>query len=319
MGNGATRLTANQITAGFSMDRSAMVNAVLKKFYFEENEASGFESLIESHALWPSFRRTIAGIRNLNHWGDRRKFLKLGKVVSGAFLFYSFAIAPLLRDMEATRRHMVEFNRLLNAYLNRMNKPRRYSVVNRGRLSYDRGAPYNPSVQPDAKWVPQYTGELAERRVVLQGITSLPYDGSFFKKMQFITDTLGATGPASLAWEFVPFSFVVDWFVDTQVWLGALDNLLQGRKKTVLGCSESTKIMTSETSSWQKGSSISGSDMALDGQPYSMSSVSSYHREPILAQPSFGWSGRFGKKQLALSLALFYQLGSELKVMKQYF
>lgn len=295
-----------------------MVQAALRRFYYEDSEANGFETLIESHKMWPSMKKAMIALRSLTGtMTNRRFFYRVGKFASGSFLFYSFAIAPLLRDMVAARDQIQDFQNKLESWLAKKNKPRRYSVTSKGTLAYDRGAPYTPSGY-NTCWQASYGGETCEKRVVLVGQTDLPFANKLLQALQFTVESLGAAGPATLAWEFVPFSFVFDWFVDTSSYLGYLDNALTGYRKKILACSESIKYGVQEETRWEPGFDAYDTPK-LDRKTFSTSTVSYYHREPISADPLIGWSGRFGKKQLALSAALCYQIVANLKNVRKHF
>lgn len=65
----------------------------------------------------------------------------------------------------------------------------------------------------------------------------LDYKPSSFDYLH-IPAALGLTNPASVAWELVPFSFVVDWFTPVGDWLSALDatlgfTFLSGTRSTI--------------------------------------------------------------------------------------
>lgn len=59
--------------------------------------------------------------------------------------------------------------------------------------------------------------------------------------------SLGITNPALLAWELVPYSFVVDWFLPLGNWLGSLDSTLG---LTFVSGYSSVKTNYYSTSSW---------------------------------------------------------------------
>jgi hypothetical protein len=116
-----------------------------------------------------------------------------------------------------------------------------------------------------------------------------------------------------LAWEKVPFSFVVDWFVDLTGLVDFLDNAIVGKNKKIDRCWKSEKyhVLIPSYKHIQGGSQFMFP--TLDGQQITLSEVRYYHREPMDPNLSIGLSGRFGKKQATLSMALFYQMIANLK------
>lgn len=65
-----------------------------------------------------------------------------------------------------------------------------------------------------------------------------------------VASTLGFSNPALLAWELVPFSFIVDWFLPIGNFLASLDT---GNGVTYLGGCYSTVRRGSDNGSWFKG------------------------------------------------------------------
>lgn len=323
VGTGVTRLTPSQISLSFPKSDQVLVNSALDKLYHSVNEASGLENLIESHALWPSFRKSALTFKKVFGTGtgklSRSKLLRLGRFVSGAYLFYSFAVAPLMRDLETTRRLAADLQRQIAKYLSRFNKPQRYSASCTCVPTYDRGEPYDPEATTwHIRWEGEYSYAIQPtRRVVIVGQTDRPMNVDLFNKADFFIEKLGAQGPASLAWEFIPFSFVLDWFVDTGALLGSWDNFLTGSRTRILAASISTVYDIRETTRWNPGQALdSYGDLSLT--PFSSSRVKYYHRESIEASPKLAINSRFGKKQLALSSALVYQMVANLKRYKAF-
>lgn len=70
-----------------------------------------------------------------------------------------------------------------------------------------------------------------------------------------IPAALGLTNPASVAWELVPFSFVVDWFAPVGDWLNALDatlgySFLSGTRSTIRRRTGQYRASPAYTHSW---------------------------------------------------------------------
>jgi hypothetical protein len=117
-------------------------------------------------------------------------------------------------------------------------------------------------------------------------------------------DKFGTSGPASLAWELVPFSFVLDWFVDLRGVFNLLDNALTGNRKKVVDVSFSQKFDLTLREIFHPASPYASGQ---DGTTTATHRVRYYHRE-IPTVSLIGLSGRFGKKQALLTLSLLHQL-----------
>jgi hypothetical protein len=112
----------------------------------------------------------------------------------------------------------------------------------------------------------------------------------------------GVTGPASFAWEVIPFSFVVDWFLDLRSITNSLDNLLTGSQKKIVDICLSDKIRFTDVATLQ-----SGYNPSTQGNEMGRVVNSVYTRNPVTSYNKVGLAGRFGKKQASLTAALLYQ------------
>jgi hypothetical protein len=123
--------------------------------------------------------------------------------------------------------------------------------------------------------------------------------------LDYLMTRLGSAGPVSLGWELIPFSFVLDWFVDLRSICDNLDNLLTGYRKNITG------VCISESFEYTAVSELrsSMSSYAPDNPRLLLAStdISYYRRDPVLNYNKVGLSGRFGKRQLGLSAALLNQ------------
>lgn len=146
------------------------------------------------------------------------------------------------------------------------------------------------------------------RIVTLKGIRKHRYSTSAFAVADDLMRRFGVTGPASFVWERIPFSFVVDWFVDLRGVLNSIDNLVTGSSKYV------QDACISEKYSWGMGCKVnnlyttSQCIVPANGQIVCGTSFQYYTRKPIVATSKVVGSGRFGKKQFALMGALLHQL-----------
>lgn len=96
---------------------------------------------------------------------------------------------------------------------------------------------------------------------------------------------LGITNPVNLAWELVPYSFVIDWFVPIGDYLASLDRFLG--KEFISGCISKTI----ETDSYTRLSSLSSSvytweTFLVGARPVSRYRVRFHNRAPYSSFPS---------------------------------
>jgi hypothetical protein len=229
--------------------------------------------------------------------GFRPSLSKAASVVSGNYLAYSFGIAPLLSDMKKVEKASVDFVDKVRSASNRAGQP----TVSR-HISYGQGT------VPIQSLTDHYLKGSAKsvRTVSVLGVNSVAFNSQKLRMVDHVMKRWGFPGPATMTWERIPFSFVVDWFLDTSVLMGSLDNLLTGgtRKVRSMMCTTET-LYTSEmihyvpsypNSSVSDGTAVAGLNSRV------------YDREILSGTPPLvSWKGRFGKKQLALTSALLYQ------------
>lgn len=141
-------------------------------------------------------------------------------------------------------------------------------------------------------------------------MNSLKYNSSLFQTAQYLIDTLITTGPATLAWELTPFSFVSDWFFESSAVFDKLDQSLTGDYKKI------TDIWMTDLWELQlvpKKIKAQACIFPIDSEDMCSYTVRRYHRKPITNDLSITSSGRFGKKQAALSASLLHQIVASLR------
>lgn len=308
------------ITLSFPRSVDELYRAASHKF-FNMNEVDNLQTLLDNpaglltslYSLNARFRRAFGRTKRPDFNREMRQY---GLFLSGGYLYYSFVIAPLFRDLQ----RMVDICRNLNADILRWKKehgkPVRYSASCRGSLSLNL-----PSSSP---WIPVSGGGsrlllplVAEdypptRRVVIHGKHNLPYKSETFKRFQYFIDRFGAPGPATLAWELIPFTFVVDWFFDLAGVLDNIDNALTGMRHEIIDRCWSERFSVTVNNKLIVADGYTRSS-PHDNQIVSTNKITYYHREPLEHASLAGLSGRFGKKQLGLAVALLYQIVANLK------
>lgn len=306
-------LKANLLTWGeipgvtFSWARSDD-RAVVQRLYDRARKpvVEGLLNIVESPELPSAIESFTRNVPKATEYWDlksawksaKRDLGRASKRIANRYLAYSFGIAPLIADVNKLWSFMdtirVDYEKYARGAVKRMH-------------SIHMGA-YNFSMS--ASGVKTYQGFCTmwpTTRYVLAYRERVPYDTDFFRKLDYGLSRFGAAGPASFAWERVPFSFVVDWFVDSASLLQSLDEGLARDPIETLSLTKSHKmecttevfrtIQRTDTSSVVYGPAKQGSV-----------THTVYERMPLGRVNYIDTSVRFGKRQAATSVALLRQL-----------
>jgi len=295
-----------------------------KDRFYNANDVDNILNAVEA----PDF---ISGLKSLHDKvnvpvvsSTKAKILLKGrkavKFISGGFLYYSFGIAPLIADIKKMASATKTYSRRMQKALDNAGKVE--SLHSRcggkftGFLTPENGLPlpagYGVLGDGVSHWHAQVQPMLVPLKVVtIRGIRTHKYTSPLFQKLDYLATRFGSIGPASFAWEKIPYSFVVDWFVDTSDVFNKLDNFLTGSRKNIVDASISEKWgCAAGAVKHGRGSTYS----SFDGTQTAVNELAYYHRKPIDPNFSVGFSGRFGKRQLALSAALLGQKAANLKL-----
>jgi len=239
-----------------------------------------------------------------------------GGVVGGSWLYYVFGIAPGLKDLKATDQFVQNFKNGFERYMRNLRK--RYVIHVKSYGNFDSlhslpthvGPIGNSSYELGAKIMPTM---IPTRIVTVAGKRFHKYYNDYFNRWQYVLDKLGSNGPLSMAWEKLPFSFVVDWFVDLHAVMNFADAALtSGQSEHIddVGWSEKWSCIVPAYRN-QYSTYIT----SQDGQVVAQNEFQYYHREAVdLKQFQLvGLSGKFGKRQAATAAALLHQIVANLK------
>lgn len=257
----------------------------------------GLLNLVESPEI-PSALKSMVNHRDLyisKLDSYRSAVKKLSKAAANKYLAYSFGIAPLISDTQKIMSYLDKVKRDYERYRNR--EIRRVSITASGAFSFDNSPSSNRTYQgyatlwPTTRWVLTYR-------------ETNPYTTDFIGKLDFLLRRFGSAGPASFAWERIPFSFVLDWFIDTSSVIDYLDGKLQTDRIETLSLTRSNKAkITSDV--FQTIRSFQGN--VIFDQKLGSVSHSLYERFALAKSTYVDLDARFGKKQAALSVALLRQ------------
>jgi hypothetical protein len=260
--------------------------------------------LIEGNEVWPSITSLIGSLRLL----DARKWVELRKVIktaSGGFLAWKFGVKPILQDIMAVQRSLPTLKQAINSHIKR--KPHRYSAKAEQVASISL-SPYGSyySIGGVNCLSDTWQGLVQDAPTVRYVLVVKPrasYTQDFFAKLDFALSRF-ATSPASLAWELVPYSFVVDWFVDIRGALLALDRVVNSVPYEIVAYTRSYSYTLSTQSFLDISSPCGGAVASLKGsyeyKLYERSDASFPGILPFMKP-------HFGKSQAAISAALISQ------------
>ncbi len=280
------------------------------------NKVQGLVNVLESHDTVSMCKDMLGIIERLRSVSG---IWKIVKDLPNLYLGYSFGIAPLIADMKSVTRDIQKWPTTLK----RLRDQRQYVVARKscgGSLSLHsslsslgRSSQSDPC---DGSW---WHGSLAasippKRTVTVQVDNSLEMPQGSFKAADAALRRYFANGLASTVWEMVPFSFVVDWFVNTSALMGELDNILAFRDGSVhdswvTETYEGYLPMVHHRRDNQQGFQYPD----YHGVTIGSLKWNHYSRQPYSSDIPISWAGRFGKKQASYSLALLYQSVAKLK------
>jgi len=303
-------LDLNNLITSYPKSINQLKAEAMHKF-MSSNEVDTLLNVIEAPQLVSSAHSMRDEMRRQMRY---RKGFNITPFVSSGFLAYSFGIAPLIADINKINAAAAQFKRDIDTYQRSLNKSYRVSAVSTGTFSTSISAPgYSPNSGNDdsSYWHVGVNPTIPPTlRVGLVGKRNAIFNTQAFNKLDYVLKRFIATGPVSLAVERVPFSFVLEWFVNLSGLVDALDNTLTGSNKNIEAIWSSEKwaalvpVFKHKYNRWT---------CSLDGEQTALNEISYYHRESISPDPTIALSGRFGKKQAFLTGALLHQLVSDLR------
>lgn len=264
--------------------------------------------------------KALEMIRKFRRPGTRIR--KGASFISGGFLYYAFGIAPLISDLRklsaATFTYSKRLKQASASAGTAVSVHRQCTGTFTNTLVGTRGTPlpagYGASGDGTSVFHASVQPMLVPKKIcTIRGVRNHKYFSPYFQELDFLAARFGSIGPASFAWERIPFSFVFDWFVDASDVFNRLDNALTGSRKMIKDACLSEK--------WQCNAGavkhpVGTSDhSSFDGVQTASNELSYYHRKPISVNNiTVARSGRFGKWQIAELAALLGQMTAKLKL-----
>lgn len=279
--------------------------------------ADSYDSMVDSldlgvatKVLLPNFLVDIVSMkRSLEAFG---KAFRHGMPKSGfngrvlnpagvAWLFYNYGIKPFVKDLQDI--HKTLWGASAKAALMRSMKGKRQR--RKIRLSIPCEITFLPSYWPyyttfglSSDWSEVETETKTSATLFADYTPTVNVDVSSFDILQ---RQLGLQSPGSVLWEALPFSFVVDWFINTQNAVRSFDSKMITFPATFGPCGVQIKGNRTITMPLHYSHPVVGSFSSEI-----VFALSFFIRSPGLPGPSDGsaLSGRFGARQASYAAAL---------------
>lgn len=261
-------------------------------------------NVIEAGQIVPSIRSLALSLPNMaKNWRSLRKVIR---TASGGYLAWKFGVSPILSDVMSIVRYMPRIKDAVKRH-ERGQKSRFSRVIPMDVkiTSSPYAAGYNYiNGYPSYKWGwSGFAHKAPEIRYVLVVKPRSANGSALSKSIDFVTSRFSSS-PASLAWELVPFSFVVDWFVDLRTALSRADAFIGYHPYEIYSFTKSVSYEL-ETQAWLTGHSPCNGSTILD--IVSKHRYKYYERSLVGSSPLATVNPRFGKSQAAISVALISQ------------
>jgi len=309
------RILHSDLLPSYPKTISQLKTEAMHKFH-KFNEVDTLLNLVESPQLVSSANSLTRLMREARRaTSNRGRASALSKAASSGFLAWSFGLAPLISDVQKINAAVRQIKADMDRHIRDYNRRYVVTVKSLGTIAMvttPTGYSSNPNLNNSSFWHVGINPLVPPMRLVgVKGRRNVEYSSDGFKRLDYVIRRFIATGPASLAWERIPFSFMLDWFVNLSGVVDALDNALTGNSRNIETVWMSEKWNTLVPVYKHK---YVGWTSTQDGEQTAHNELSYYHREAISADPSISLSGRFGKKQVALTAALLHQLVANLRV-----
>jgi hypothetical protein len=267
-------------------------------------------NLVQANQAWPSVTELALCLPNLKkHWKELSKVVKFA---SNGLLAWKFGVSPIISDITNTHRYLAKMRDDLKRHGEQ--DLFRYSSKQEFQASYSQADYVDLNATGADLIVRHYEGDALiapTARVVLIVKPSVKYHTDFFKKLDGLMSRF-TTSPASFAWEIVPFSFVVDWFVDLRGVLDSIDKLVGFNPYEVVSMTKSYTYDLREVGMTTFRSPCGGHGV-ITQTPKSSVRHRHYERNLVSGEDYPSWRPRFGKSQAAISAALIGQQLSRIR------
>lgn len=286
-----------------NINEVAMKNDVLEKA--KRLKADILLDLVEGNQVMPAFRGLAECIPEMaRNWKSIRKVIT---TASSGYLAWKFGVKPLVSDIQALMRSVPKLGSEVEAL---GNNRLRFSKFASGLVSpvttLDVVYAYNNINLYERQWTMNLRKPPVIRYVLVVE-PNVEYTLKAFKALDYTLRRF-TTSPASLLWEKIPYSFVVDWFVDVRGVLRGLDDALGVSPYKIIAFTKSKSYRVETAGNWVFRSPCVVGAPALNRIDIGSCEYSHYERSvvsPGANAPT--WKPRFGKNQAGITAALIGQ------------
>jgi hypothetical protein len=288
-------------------------------------------NIVEANQIWPSITTLVLSVSRLGKIVRKNTILRsvnvgsniphivgtsaplwnrvrpLLRTSSSTYLAWKFGISPIISDFESILKYLPKLKADVKRHID--NEASRFSSIAEGMASCDTTETL-PAVMNGytvSQWGIQGRVLLAPsvRYVLVVKPHVTKYHSAFFGGLDALISRF-ATSPARLAWEKVPFSFVVDWLFDLKEVLDTLDRIVGFSPYHIVSFTRSFTYKLATDISIIRKSPCDGH--VLFSSTLGTAEFSHYERSLVAADGfSVRWQPRFGKNQAAISAALIAQ------------
>jgi len=291
-------------------DERVVINDLLEKA--KGLKADILLNAIEAHQVVPSIE-SLADSLPLMKKNWKRIRTVLGKA-SGGYLAWKFGISPILSDMENIYKFLPKMANDLGKHARAV--PIRISKKFLHDFSFDKTSLFDYASNGVAGRERYLQGliEIAPTtRFVLVVKPNVSYSSPVFTALDYAMRRF-ATSPASLAWEKVPFSFVVDWLVDVRGVLNKIDSTIGVTPYEIVSFTKSHNyVLNSEMFMRLKDAST---NLVIHDKKVASVVYKHYERSLVSQSTSVVWKPRVGKSQVGIAAALLTQALTKLRVLR---
>jgi hypothetical protein len=320
--DGANYPDFRNVIPSYSVTDSALIRRAVHNF-MNDNQVDNLTNILQGAQTVDLFRSVRDNLKNLVWHGPGaflkkrngallRTLLRKHKGLSSGYLAYQYGIVPLVSDLKKMATAMLDIKSQVESAVKRPSLRSYYATANGTINPNNDGLVYygDPQGVDGSYFHFQAQAQECRKIATVRGRNQIQYSSQAFSKLDYLGRRFLSAGPASALWELIPYSFVVDWFAETSSVLEYLDNVLTGASRNIVDVSLSEKLVVNcgcfVHSPPGQYSSAAGTAMGEVALSY-------YHREPRTADLSIGLSGRFGKKQVSILLALLHQSMANLR------
>lgn len=288
------------VPASFTLNENVMKNDVLERA--RGLKADVALNIIESSQMWPSVRSLTQSLPKMAaNWGNLRRVIS---TASGGYLAWKFGVSPILQDMVAVHKYAKRMSRDMKKYSE--GATTRVSRSAAIPLAFD-ATPNQDGTYNGYVWGERtHVGNILKSPTVRYVLVAKPRSvDKAVNRLDFFTSRFSSS-PASLAWELVPFSFVLDWFVDLRGTLSAIDDAVGGIPFDIVNFTRSYSYELAANVDHTFRETCAGG--VLSKSNVGQVRYLHYERIPVSTSSSKPlWNPRFGKNQAAISAALIGQ------------